>query len=128
MSKPRTTPSKVTKLLSLEYISFTTKKTLETGASLGFSCIDISACLMHKCINARSYQVGGNRPDFGRGPILFYFVSASSEGSGETVCLHWLVSGADPGFLEKGFIYKGVGFALLILSQFSIMSHENEII
>ena len=29
-------------------------------------------------------------------------------------------AGADPGFLEKGVhIYKGVGFALLILSYFS---------
>ena len=29
-------------------------------------------------------------------------------------------TGADPGFLEKGFIiYKGVGFVLLILYHFS---------
>ena len=27
--------------------------------------------------------------------------------------------GADPGFLERGFICIGVGFALLILSHFS---------
>ena len=33
---------------------------------------------------------------------------------------------ADPGCLERGFIYIGVGFALLILSIFSLMSHENE--
>ena len=29
------------------------------------------------------------------------------------------LSGVDPGFLERGFIIIGVGFALLILSHFS---------
>ena len=39
------------------------------------------------------------------------------------------VSGADPGFLERGCIYIKVwGFALLILSHLSKISHENEII
>ena len=34
-------------------------------------------------------------------------------------------SGADPGFLERGFIcIKVLGFALLILSHFSEISHE----
>ena len=36
---------------------------------------------------------------------------------------------ADPGFLERGVhMYNGVGFALLIFSHFSKVSHENEII
>ena len=36
---------------------------------------------------------------------------------------------ADPGFLERGLIcIKVWGFALLILSHFSKISHENEII
>ena len=35
----------------------------------------------------------------------------------------------DPGFIERGFIYIKVwGFALLILSHFSEISFENEII
>ena len=39
-----------------------------------------------------------------------------------------LSAGVDPGFLERGFIYIKVwGFALLILSPFSQISHENEI-
>ena len=33
-----------------------------------------------------------------------------------------------PEFLERGFIYTGVGFALLILPHVSQISHENEII
>ena len=38
-------------------------------------------------------------------------------------------SKADPKFLERWFIcIKGWGFALLILSHFSEISHENEII
>ena len=38
-------------------------------------------------------------------------------------------SGADPGFLEMGAIcIKVWGFALLILSHFSQISHENEFI
>ena len=44
---------------------------------------------------------------------------------------HRLVAytGADPRFLERGFISITVlGFALLILSHFSLISHENEII
>ena len=37
--------------------------------------------------------------------------------------------GADSGFLKRGFIcIKVLGFALLILSHFSLISHENEII
>ena len=37
-------------------------------------------------------------------------------------------SGADNGFLKRGFIcIKGWGFALLILSSFALISHENEI-
>ena len=36
------------------------------------------------------------------------------------------LSGADPGFLERGFICLKVwGFALLFLSNFSEISHEN---
>ena len=39
-----------------------------------------------------------------------------------------LESGAGPGFKERGFRYvKERGFALLILSHFSKMSHENEV-
>ena len=38
-------------------------------------------------------------------------------------------TGADPGFLEMGFIcIKVYGLAMLILSHFSSISHENEII
>ena len=38
-------------------------------------------------------------------------------------------TGADPGFLERGFIcIKVWGFPLLILSNFYKISHENEII
>ena len=33
-------------------------------------------------------------------------------------------TGVDPGFLERGFIY----IPLLILSHFSLITHENEII
>ena len=42
-----------------------------------------------------------------------------------------LQPGTDPGFLERGFKYKeggGGGCALLILSHFSEISYENEII
>ena len=40
-----------------------------------------------------------------------------------------ILSGANPVFLERGFIYiKVSGFALLILSHFSQISYENEII
>ena len=40
-----------------------------------------------------------------------------------------LWSGADPGFLERGFIcIKVWEFALLILSHFPYISHGNEII
>ena len=36
-----------------------------------------------------------------------------------------LITGADPRFLERGFIcIKGWGFALLILSHFSYISHD----
>ena len=39
------------------------------------------------------------------------------------------ILGAGPGFLERGFVYIKVwGFALLILSHYSQISHENEII
>ena len=39
------------------------------------------------------------------------------------------LSGADSGFLERGFICIMVWwFAVLILSHFSYISHENEII
>ena len=38
-------------------------------------------------------------------------------------------TGADPGFLERGFLcIKVWGFALLILSHLAQISHENEII
>ena len=38
-------------------------------------------------------------------------------------------TGVDPGFLESGFIrIKWLGFTLLLLSNFSQISHENEII
>ena len=41
----------------------------------------------------------------------------------------WSLTGADPGFLERVFVCINVwGFALLILSHFSKISHENEII
>ena len=42
-----------------------------------------------------------------------------------------LTSGADPGFQERRvhmYTCKGPGFALLVLSHFSYISHENEII
>ena len=40
-----------------------------------------------------------------------------------------LFSVVDPGFLEKGFIcIKVWGFALLVFSHFSKISHKNEII
>ena len=40
-----------------------------------------------------------------------------------------MVSGADQGFLERGFIcIKVCGVALVILSHFSYISHKNEII
>ena len=43
--------------------------------------------------------------------------------------VHYLSPGADPGFLERGFIYIKVWvFALVILSHFFKISHENEII
>ena len=45
------------------------------------------------------------------------------------VSLLSILSKADPGFLERGFIYIKVwGFALLILSHFSQIFNENEII
>ena len=43
-----------------------------------------------------------------------------------TECM--LSAGADPGFLDRGFVcIKVWGLALLILSHFSKISHENEI-
>ena len=45
------------------------------------------------------------------------------------VGLIWRHPWAEPGFLERGFIcIKVWGFALLNLSHFSDISHENEII
>ena len=38
------------------------------------------------------------------------------------------ITGADPGFLERGFIFIKRWFVLLILSHFSSISYENEII
>ena len=44
---------------------------------------------------------------------------ARNKGSAETACCAIICSGADPGFLERGFIcVKVQGFALLILSHF----------
>ena len=46
-----------------------------------------------------------------------------------SVCINCILFRADPGFLERGFIcLKEWGFVLLIVSHFSEMSHENEII
>ena len=42
---------------------------------------------------------------------------------------HVFYSGADPGFLERGFVFIKVwGVCFADLSQFSQMSHDNEII
>ena len=71
--------------------------------------------------------------------LLFHFALIPLIGSALLTCgsrpspiLSWrliMKSGADPGFLERGFICLKVWeFALLILSNFSKISHENEII
>ena len=53
----------------------------------------------------------------------------ANNASPEAASYSWSSRGADPGFLEMGFkCIKGWGFALLILSHFSSISHENEII
>ena len=39
-----------------------------------------------------------------------------------------MVSGADPGFMERGFRFIMGGIDLLILPHFSRFPHENEII
>ena len=54
---------------------------------------------------------------------------------GFLLSIRTLLAGADPGFLERGFICidacvcgGGGDLAMLILSNFSYISHENEII
>ena len=54
-----------------------------------------------------------------------YNFHATAEGDDK----HMYISGADPRFLQRGFIFiKMWGFTLLILSNFYYISHENEII
>ena len=45
-----------------------------------------------------------------------------------TMNQHRLIAGADPGLLERGHMYKGVGVRVADFNSIFLISHENEII